>query len=118
MVLIILVLELSSSIMLHLPQVTAENQKLQGGKFDHANRLFNSVRDMWLSAVGKGHMSDVKELIPEFFYMLEFLENRFNLDQGEGSNRDGLVSLPLMSPRISSKGVENLDTDSTSDLSQ
>ena len=73
---------------------------------------------MWLSAVGKGHMSDVKELIPEFFYMLEFLENRFNLDQGEGSNQHGLVSLPLMSPRISSKGVENLDTDSTSDLSQ
>ena len=50
--------------------------------------------------------------------MLEFLENRFNLDQGEGSNQHGLVSLPLMSPRISSKGVENLDTDSTSDLSQ
>lgn len=60
-----------------------ENQKLQGGQFDHADRLFNGVRDTWLSAAGKGNTSDVKELIPEFFYMPEFLENRFNLDLGE-----------------------------------
>ncbi|MCI11107.1 BEACH domain-containing protein lvsA-like, partial [Trifolium medium] len=62
---------------------SAENQKLQGGQFDHADRLFNSVRDTWLSAAGKGNTSDVKELIPEFFYMPEFLENQFNLDLGE-----------------------------------
>ncbi|KAM0035363.1 putative BEACH domain-containing protein [Helianthus debilis subsp. tardiflorus] len=29
---------------------SAENKKLQGGQFDHADRLFNSLRDMWLSA--------------------------------------------------------------------
>ena len=41
------------------------------------------MRDTWLSAAGKSNTSDVKELIPEFFYMPEFLENRFNLDLGE-----------------------------------
>lgn len=56
---------------------------MQGGQFDHADRLFNSIKDTWLSAAGKGNTSDVKELIPEFFYMPEFLENRFGLDLGE-----------------------------------
>lgn len=69
--------------LLRLPPFSAENQKLQGGQFDHADRLFNSVRETWLSAAGKGNTSDVKELIPEFFYMPEFLENRFCLDLGE-----------------------------------
>lgn len=69
--------------LLRLPPFSTENQKLQGGQFDHADRLFNSIRDTWLSAAGKGNTSDVKELIPEFFYMPEFLENRFNLDLGE-----------------------------------
>ncbi|GAB4830425.1 hypothetical protein Ancab_020061 [Ancistrocladus abbreviatus] len=69
--------------LVRLPPFSAENQKLQGGQFDHADRLFNSIRDTWSSAAGKGNTSDVKELIPEFFYMPEFLENRFNLDLGE-----------------------------------
>lgn len=75
-----------------------ENQKLQGGQFDHADRLFNSVRDTWLSAAGKGNTSDVKELIPEFFYMPEFLENRFNLDLGEKQSGEQvcLVYLKLL----------------------
>jgi hypothetical protein len=41
------------------------------------------VRDTWSSAAGKSNTSDVKELIPEFYYLPEFLENRFNLDLGE-----------------------------------
>ncbi|KAF3436243.1 hypothetical protein FNV43_RR23335 [Rhamnella rubrinervis] len=82
--------------LLRLPPFSAENQKLQGGQFDHADRLFNSVRDTWLSAAGKGNTSDVKELIPEFFYMPEFLENRFNLDLGEKQSGEkvGDVILP------------------------
>ncbi|XP_057964129.1 protein SPIRRIG-like [Malania oleifera] len=82
--------------LLRLPPFSAENQKLQGGQFDHADRLFNSVRDTWLSAAGKGNTSDVKELIPEFFYVPEFLENRFNLDLGEKQSGEkvGDVVLP------------------------
>ncbi|KAI8522961.1 hypothetical protein RHMOL_Rhmol13G0037500 [Rhododendron molle] len=82
--------------LLRLPPFSTENQKLQGGQFDHADRLFNSVRDTWFSAAGKGNTSDVKELIPEFFYMPEFLENRFNLDLGEKQSGEkvGDVVLP------------------------
>uniref|UniRef100_A0A2P2MDC3 BEACH domain-containing protein lvsA n=1 Tax=Rhizophora mucronata TaxID=61149 RepID=A0A2P2MDC3_RHIMU len=82
--------------LLRLPPFSAENQKLQGGQFDHADRLFNSIRDTWLSAAGKGNTSDVKELIPEFFYMPEFLENRFNLDLGvkQSGEKVGDVILP------------------------
>ncbi|KAL3849903.1 hypothetical protein ACJIZ3_011785 [Penstemon smallii] len=82
--------------LLRLPPFSTENQKLQGGQFDHADRLFNSVRDTWLSAAGKSNTSDVKELIPEFFYMPEFLENRFNLDLGEKQSGEkvGDVVLP------------------------
>ncbi|XP_058086926.1 protein SPIRRIG [Magnolia sinica] len=82
--------------LLRLPPFSTENLKLQGGQFDHADRLFNSVRDTWLSAAGKGNTSDVKELIPEFFYMPEFLENRFNLDLGEKQSGEkvGDVVLP------------------------
>ncbi|XP_002520949.2 protein SPIRRIG [Ricinus communis] len=82
--------------LLRLPPFSAENQKLQGGQFDHADRLFNSIKDTWLSAAGKGNTSDVKELIPEFFYLPEFLENRFNLDLGEKQSGEkvGDVVLP------------------------
>ncbi|XP_068651356.1 protein SPIRRIG-like isoform X2 [Aristolochia californica] len=82
--------------LLRLPPFSTENLKLQGGQFDHADRLFNSVRDTWSSAAGKGNTSDVKELIPEFFYMPEFLENRFNLDLGvkQSGEKVGDVLLP------------------------
>ncbi|KAF5820568.1 putative transcription factor WD40-like family [Helianthus annuus] len=82
--------------LLRLPPFSTENQKLQGGQFDHADRLFNSVRDTWSSAAGRGNTSDVKELIPEFFYMPEFLENRFDLDLGEKQSGEkvGDVGLP------------------------
>ena len=46
----------------------------QGGRFDHPDRLFHSVRDAWLSA-SKLTMTDVKELIPEFFFLPNFLDN-------------------------------------------
>ena len=81
--------------LLRLPPFSAENQKLQGGQFDHADRLFNSVRDTWLSAAGRGNTSDVKELIPEFFYIPEFLENRFNLDLGEKQSGEKVNLVPF-----------------------
>ncbi|KMT10244.1 hypothetical protein BVRB_5g120020 [Beta vulgaris subsp. vulgaris] len=82
--------------LLRLPPFSTENQKLQGGQFDHADRLFNSIGDTWGSAAGKGNTSDVKELIPEFFYMPEFLANSFNLDLGEKQSGEkvGDVVLP------------------------
>ncbi|KAK2144407.1 hypothetical protein LSH36_759g01035 [Paralvinella palmiformis] len=55
--------------------------RLQGGHFDLADRMFHSVGDGWLSA-SKHNMADVKELIPEFFYLPEFLLNANNFDLG------------------------------------
>lgn len=54
----------------------------QGGHFDLADRMFHSVREAWLSA-SKHNMADVKELIPEFFYLPEFLLNSNNFDLGQ-----------------------------------
>ena len=34
--------------LLRLSPLSTENQKLQGGRFDHVDRLFNSLKDMWL----------------------------------------------------------------------
>lgn len=42
-------------------------------RFDVADRLFHSIPNTW-----KGLMdnpNDVKELVPEFFYLSDFLEN-------------------------------------------
>ena len=43
--------------------------------------MFHSVKDAWFSA-SKHNMADVKELIPEFFYLPEFLTNSNNFDLG------------------------------------
>lgn len=53
----------------------------QGGHFDLADRMFNSIKEAWLSA-SKHNMADVKELIPEFFYLPEFLVNSNHFDLG------------------------------------
>ncbi|QPG75317.1 hypothetical protein FOA43_002669 [Brettanomyces nanus] len=55
---------------------------LQGGKFDHADRLFYSLAKTWKSA-SCDNTSDVRELIPEFYYLPEFLVNCNNFDFGD-----------------------------------
>ncbi|TRZ02111.1 hypothetical protein DNTS_034933 [Danionella cerebrum] len=69
--------------------------RLQGGHFDLADRMFHSVREAWMSA-SKHNMADVKELIPEFFYLPEFLLNSNNFDLGSKQNgtKLGDVILP------------------------
>lgn len=61
--------------------ILTECSLLQGGHFDLADRMFHSVRENWLSAA-KHNMADVKELIPEFFYLPDFLLNKNNFDLG------------------------------------
>ncbi|TVY75838.1 Beige protein-like protein, partial [Lachnellula suecica] len=69
---------------------------LQGGNFDHADRMFYSVQKAWQSA-SKDNMTDVRELIPEFFYLPEFLTNgnnyNFGVRQSDGGSVD-TVQLP------------------------
>lgn len=59
--------------LLRLEPFTALHRNLQGGKFDHADRLFQSIEGTYRNCLS--NTSDVKELIPEFFYMPEFLVN-------------------------------------------
>ncbi|GAB6031814.1 hypothetical protein CHUAL_010216 [Chamberlinius hualienensis] len=54
---------------------------LQGGKFDHPNRLFSSVALAWKNC--QRDTSDVKELIPEFFYLPEMFVNANRYDFGK-----------------------------------
>ncbi|KAF9391989.1 hypothetical protein CPC16_003703 [Podila verticillata] len=84
------------SYLIRLEPFTQEYLKLQGGQFDHADRLFHSIGKSWVSASQKT-MSDVRELIPEFFYLPEFLMNtngfNFGSLQTTGEQIDH-VSLP------------------------
>ena len=52
----------------------------QGGRFDHADRMFHSVESTWRACLD--NTSDVKELVPEFFYQPEFLRNSNGFDLG------------------------------------
>jgi hypothetical protein len=47
---------------------------LSQGGYDIAERMFHSVKKDWDSA-SRDNMSDVRELIPEFYYLPDFLVN-------------------------------------------
>ncbi|KAG7347447.1 WD40 repeat-containing protein [Nitzschia inconspicua] len=54
---------------------------LQGGRFDVADRLFHNIGSSWKSA-SEENLQDVRELIPEFFYLPNFLTNTNGFDFG------------------------------------
>ncbi|TVY17587.1 Beige protein 1-like, partial [Lachnellula arida] len=70
---------------------------LQGGNFDHADRMFYSVQKAWQSA-SKDNMTDVRELIPEFFYLPEFLTNTNNYNFGTRQSDGGSVDTVQLPP--------------------
>ncbi|XP_077999760.1 WD repeat and FYVE domain-containing protein 3-like [Glandiceps talaboti] len=70
-----------ASYLVRMEPFTQHFLRLQGGHFDLADRMFHSIKEAWLSA-SKHNMADVKELIPEFFYLPEFLTNHNNFDLG------------------------------------
>lgn len=67
---------------------------LQGGRFDHAERLFNSLERAWKSA-SKDNTTDVRELTPEFFYLPEFLTNHNHFELGKLQNGDSVNDVQL-----------------------
>eukprot|EP01028_Stygiella_incarcerata_P010866 TRINITY_DN5892_c0_g1_i1.p1 TRINITY_DN5892_c0_g1~~TRINITY_DN5892_c0_g1_i1.p1 ORF type:complete len:3232 (-),score=682.69 TRINITY_DN5892_c0_g1_i1:191-9886(-) len=67
--------------LVRLEPFSSWNISLQSGRFDHADRLFHSIAETWKSA-SERNQSDVKELIPEFFYLPDFLENKNAYDFG------------------------------------
>ncbi|CAL8289347.1 unnamed protein product [Lota lota] len=59
---------------------TSLHIQLQSGRFDCADRQFHSIPATWQALMD--NPNDVKELIPEFFYFPEFLENQNGYDLG------------------------------------
>ncbi|XP_059426100.1 neurobeachin-like protein 1 [Carassius carassius] len=59
---------------------TSLHIQLQSGRFDCADRQFHSIPATWQTLMD--NPNDVKELIPEFFYFPEFLENQDGFDLG------------------------------------
>ncbi|XP_054646367.1 neurobeachin-like protein 1 isoform X2 [Dunckerocampus dactyliophorus] len=59
---------------------TSLHIQLQSGRFDCADRQFHSIPATWQTLMD--NPNDVKELIPEFFYFPEFLENHNGFDLG------------------------------------
>lgn len=82
------------SYLIRLEPFTQHFLRLQGGHFDLADRMFHSVKEAWLSA-SRQNMADVKELIPEFYYLPEFLENSNRFDLGTKQNGDILNHIVL-----------------------
>lgn len=68
----------NSGIVLHflvrLPPFTYMFLAFQGRSFDIADRTFHNLSTTWWLSSSES-ATDVKELIPEFFYLPEFLDN-------------------------------------------
>lgn len=67
---------------------------LQGGQFDHPDRLFYSIEKAWLSA-SRDNMTDVRELTPEWFYLPEFLANSNEFDFGNRHSGEKINDVEL-----------------------
>ncbi|KAJ3447163.1 beige/beach-related [Anaeramoeba flamelloides] len=79
--------------LIRMEPFTTLHIELQGGKFDRADRLFHSIPQIWDNCLT--NQGDVKELIPEFFYLPEFLENSNNFNLGQTQKGDFLNNVKL-----------------------
>uniref|UniRef100_A0A8C5EJR6 Neurobeachin-like protein 2 n=1 Tax=Gouania willdenowi TaxID=441366 RepID=A0A8C5EJR6_GOUWI len=66
--------------MIRTEPFTTLHIQLQSGRFDCADRQFHSVAAAWHARMDSP--ADVKELIPEFFYFPEFLQNMNGFELG------------------------------------
>ncbi|KAL3142038.1 hypothetical protein ABBQ32_004670 [Trebouxia sp. C0010 RCD-2024] len=66
--------------LIRMEPFTAMNRHFQGGRFDHADRLFSNVGATWDNCLHSS--SDVKELTPEFYHQPEFLLNSNDFELG------------------------------------
>ena len=86
-----------SSYLIRLQPFVHSYLLLQGGCFDHPDRLFYSIKKAWLSA-SCDNMTDVRELIPEFFYLPEFLVNQNGYDFGTRQGSGGTIGTVALPP--------------------
>ncbi|NWX18378.1 LYST regulator, partial [Aegotheles bennettii] len=81
--------------LVRLPPFTKMFLAYQDQSFDIPDRTFHSTHTTWRLSSYES-MTDVKELIPEFFYLPDFLVNREGFDFGVRQNGDRVnhVNLP------------------------
>ena len=79
--------------LLRLEPFTTLSHQLQGGKFDHADRLFHDVGTVWRGVTSD--MSDVKELIPEWYYLPEMFTNVNRVEFGSKQTGQALDAVVL-----------------------
>ena len=68
--------------------------ELQGNKFDDPDRLFLSVKNSFFNSLSQ--KTDVRELIPEFFYLPEIFRNINKLNLGK--REDGTIVDNIITP--------------------
>ena len=83
---------------------------VQGGRFDHADRLFHDIAATWENCLQSS--SDVKELVPEFFYQADFLlnSNSFHLGTRQVSITIRMLRIIMQEGEASLDGVIQLET--------
>eukprot|EP00092_Neocalanus_flemingeri_P032520 GFUD01035369.1.p1 GENE.GFUD01035369.1~~GFUD01035369.1.p1 ORF type:complete len:2027 (+),score=668.98 GFUD01035369.1:647-6082(+) len=90
----------NTGIVLHflvrLPPFTGEFVKFQDGNFDLPDRSFHKLATSWLMA-SEVSASDVKELIPQLFYLPELFVNNegFNLGRRQNGDEVSDVDMPV-----------------------
>ncbi|AMD22055.1 HGL285Cp [Eremothecium sinecaudum] len=84
-----------SSYLIRLQPFVVSYLLLQGGRFGPPDRIFNSIERSWKSASSE-NTTDVRELIPEFFYLPDFLTNVNDYEFGklQSGEQVGDVILP------------------------
>ena len=93
----------NTGIVLHylvrVPPYTAEFVKFQDGNFDLPDRSFHKLETSWLMA-SEVSASDVKELIPQLFYLPEIFQNTEHFNFGSRQNGQPVedVELPPWAP--------------------
>ncbi|KAJ0162419.1 Beige -like protein 1 [Colletotrichum tanaceti] len=86
-----------SSYLIRLPPFVQSYILLQGGSFDHADRLFQSIPHAWKSA-SCDNKADIRELIPEFFCLPEFLTNINQYNFGNRESTGARVNNVVLPP--------------------
>jgi WD40 repeat protein len=83
-----------ASYLMRLQPFSAAFSLIQGGTWDHADRMFYSIHGAWESASEK-NMADVRELTPEFFFLPDFLTNINGYDFGLRASGDRIDNVAL-----------------------
>ncbi|KAL6705713.1 Beige protein-like 1 [Coniothyrium glycines] len=83
-----------ASYLMRLQPFSAAFFLIQGGTWDHADRMFHSIQSAWESVSNK-NMADVRELTPEFFYLPDFLKNVNGYNFGLRSDDSSIDNVQL-----------------------